>query len=76
VDGHKIRLSKDSSGDSGLVCNDKNPDPEFVRLSDCPGGIGDEVKFFRTGEEIQLGIQSAVAVEEKSNLVNLHALIA
>jgi len=34
------------------------------------------LKFSRTGNEIQLGVQSAVAVEEKSNLVNLHALIA
>jgi hypothetical protein len=76
VDGCKIRLSEEPACDSGLVCNNKNPDSEFACLSNCPGGIGDELKFFRTGEEIQLGIQSAVAVEEKSNLVNLHALIA
>ncbi len=76
MNGRQIGFSKQSAGNTGLVRNNKDLDSEFVRLSYGPGGIWDELKLFRTGEEIQLGVQSAITVKEKSNLINLHALIA
>ena len=76
VDRFKVRFGKQPAGDSRLIRDDKDLGSEFVRLSNCPGGIWDELKLFRTGDEIQLGVQSAITVEEKSNLINLHALIA
>ena len=76
MNGGKVRFGEQSACDTRLVRNDKDLGSDFVRLSNCPGGIWDELKLFRTGEEIQLGVQSAITVEEKSNLINLHALIA
>ncbi len=76
VDGGEISFRKQPPGYAGLIRENEDLDSEFVRLSYGPGGIGDELKLFRTGEEIQLSVQSAIAVKEKSNLIDLHALIA
>lgn len=74
--GREIRLSKNHGGNSGVVRHFNDCSSEFVRLSHDTGDVRDELKLFRTGKEIHLDVQSMSAVEEKSNLVYPHALIA
>jgi len=74
VHGGEIDLREEPPRDAGLIGDDKDSDSEFVCLSDCLCGVRNELKLLRTGEKIYLSVQSAIAIQEKPNLFDLHEI--